>query len=265
MQRLYGSVQGSRASGSTDDTAVCSDTTQVNAWCSKVYLVYGFQVTFVTAIGLYLMLVRDIREQMQYVNAIAFWIPMWIVMLVTMFVLHSYYDETPHNIYAQFAYLFSWGFPLAVVSCCTYPGPGVLLVPGVMCLSVGFLVLSALARWTLNWGYHSLAIVVLSSIPFQLICWNHVDEFEGDDMPPPAVTFIICNLFMILVEIYLVWKTEKSLEAHGPDQIWTTTADLLLASFGVPCIFPLQVTVLKLGWKCCGSRYLEGRGRAENV
>lgn len=265
MQRLYGSVQGSRASGSTDGFTGGSAITQDRACCSKVYLVFGLQVTVVSAIGLYLMFVKDIREHMKDANVVAFWVPMWVIMLVTMIVLHSYYDETPQNIYAQFVYLLAWGFPLAVVSCGYYPGSGVLIIPGVMCLGVGFIMLSALARWTLNWGYHALAITLLSSIPFQLICWNNVDEFEGSGMPPPAVTFILCNLFMVLVETYLVWKTEQSLDTHGTDQIWTTTADLLLASFGLPCIFPCQVLVLKLGWNCCGSRYLEGKGRGEDV
>ena len=226
---------------------------------SKVYLVFGFQVSLVSVIGLIMMLNEDIRDAIQDMNMVVFWVPTWILMGITMFCLHAFYEDSPQNIFAQFAYLFTWGSALAVVACDFYPGAGVLMLPGVICLGGGFLGLSLLARRTLNWTYHAIVLVVCTSIPFQIVANNNEDQIEGGEMPHPAVTFICCNIFMALVEIYLIWKMSKSMEAHGTNQIWISTADLLLASFGVPLIFPCQVIVLKLGMNCCGSRYLEGR------
>lgn len=259
MPPLYGAVAPPPAARAVDGPA---DTAVTRDWLSKVYCVFGLQVSFVSCVSLFFMLHQDVHNRIQNMNEPAFWIPMVAVQLVTLLMLHNFYDSEPSNIYAQFAYLLTWGFALAVVGCSYYPGCGALIIPGVLFMGVGFLALAVLARCTVVWGHHAIAIAALTSVPFEVVAWRHAYLQENDDVPA-VVNIALCNLFMVLVEIYLVWKTEKSFEAHGTDQIWTTTSDLLLASFGVPCVFPLQVVVLNLGWNCCGSRYLEQKKKRE--
>lgn len=266
MQRSeYGAVTG--GSGSSSSPAKLTDKltdAEYNGWLSRVYVLFGSQVLIVSGMSLFFMLSKGLRNALSGVNSAAFWIPLTLLMLVTMVWLHTVSDTSPANIHAQFGYLLVWGSALAVVSAAAYPGAGVLVTPGILIMAGGFFVLGAFARFNpyrLNRTYTAILIMVVTTVPFQSVCWKNEEYFKGDGMPEPVVTFVTCNLFMVLTEYYMLWKTDQSLEEHGADQVWCTTADLLLAIFGMPCIFPVNTVVLKLGWKCCGDRYLAWKNK----
>lgn len=222
-----------------------------NRWVGTVFAIFSIEVLAVSILCLVCTLDQNVRNWIQDLEGPSAWVPILLAMFITWILIVWLGERHPANIYVQMIYLAVWGAAVAAVSAKNYPGFGVLITPGILILGVAVAVLAAYARLTAyRFDYmNAFAFVAVgSTIAFQVMCWNNDDQFDGYS-GALWVPFSLCNLYLVLVEAYLIWKTRQQETETDNGDVWRVTATLLQESFGMPLLMPLPI-VGKLIWVC---------------